>query len=245
MLSLNLATPTPKLSGLLVLRTQLPLHPPSSHLPPPTKLPWKEPCLWDQRCRPASRLCHCFALGAKASQATCLCLQFPSVKWGLYHGSHAHSSQNGLSVPCVLGPGGIPRNNQTEPLLTGGGRAHAAVQAGSGQACEGGPDFVLWICLQQGAALPAGGVRWTSRTSGLTLQGRVGFQRVKMGSGVLGGAERSLLCPPWCYSTFCFDLLTFWDFLSFSGNLGLIPLSQAVDAYSRKSAVTSPLPPPP
>lgn len=64
-LSLNLAIRTPKLSGLLVLRTQLPPHP--TLLPLPRKLPQKEPCLWDQKHRPEFRLCCGFALETKGS----------------------------------------------------------------------------------------------------------------------------------------------------------------------------------
>lgn len=77
-LSLNLAIRTPNLSGLLVLRTQLPPH--RTLPPPPTKLPWKEPCPWDQICKAESRLCCSFAL--EANHALHLCLHFPIHKMG-------------------------------------------------------------------------------------------------------------------------------------------------------------------
>lgn len=72
-LSLNLAIRTPNLSGLLVLRTQLLPH--RTLPPPPTKLPWKEPCPWDQICKAEPRLCRSFAL--EANHALHLCLHFP------------------------------------------------------------------------------------------------------------------------------------------------------------------------
>ena len=80
-LSLNLAIRTPNLSGLLVLRTQLPPH--HTLPPPPIKLPWKEPSRWDQICK--------LSLGCAAALLwkqimPCLCASIsPSIKWGHYH----------------------------------------------------------------------------------------------------------------------------------------------------------------
>lgn len=84
----------------------------------------------------------------------------------------------------MLGSGGIPGNSQTE-YLPGEGRGEGGATPQHRQEVVSATREVQilcsGICLQQGVALPAGGVRWTSRTSGLARLGRVEFQLRKMG----------------------------------------------------------------
>lgn len=242
--------------------SQDPAPSPPSLLPPPTKLPWKEPCLWDQKRRPECRHCYSVALGTKASQATCLCLLFPIHKMGSKPLPLTRTAdQYDLSIHTVLGSGGIPENVRESLCLrvSGGWRGGVGGRTTPQHRqevvspmrevqilCSG-------ICLQQGVALPAGGVRWTSRTSGLAQLGRVGFQLIKMGeaapdranalrkwdSGTIPSRRRQrrgCLYPAFIpsLSTLSPLALTFqlsWIFPSFLKNFLLAQLSPIVDAF--------------
>lgn len=99
------------------------------------------------------------------------------------HSSIHTLGQRSLNILSVLGPGGIPGQSDRAPAygIEGGASAlHKQEVVSATREVQ----IVCWgICLQQGVALPAGGVRRTSRTSWLALQGRVGFQHVEMSRG--------------------------------------------------------------
>lgn len=91
--------------------------------------------------------------------------------------------QNGIIATAAhtecAGSGGISGNSQTEPLP--GGRTTPQHRPEVVSPMREVQILCSGICLQQGVAFPAGGVRWTSRTSGLARRGREGFQLMKTG----------------------------------------------------------------
>ncbi|XP_070480124.1 uncharacterized protein [Equus przewalskii] len=157
-LSLNLAIRTPNLSGLLVLRTQLPPHPtPPSHLPP--SCPGASTASGTRNA--GLSLGSSTALGSNGKSHSLSVPPFPHPKNSTVVNAQccSHVRPERAEHPLCAGPCGIPGNSRTDPLPIGKreGPRHSTGRKWS--APQGRSRFVLRVCLQQGAALPAAGVR--------------------------------------------------------------------------------------